>query len=81
MADTAYVVTAPYVTLKVKDANGAWVLRGVYRDAQFAEADIDPESLQHHLDSGLVEAVEQPKPAAESKPAAAGGSKASTKSS
>lgn len=57
---TDYVVTAPYVTLKVKDSNGAWVLRGVYKGGQFAEGDIDPDSLQHHLDSDLMEPVDKP---------------------
>lgn len=50
---TSYRVTAPYVTLKVKDAAGAEVLVGFYEGA--VVSDVDPDSLQHHLDGGMLE--------------------------
>jgi hypothetical protein len=51
----AYRVTAPYVTLKVKDQAGSWVLSGFYEGA--VVSNVEPESLRHHLDTGLVEKV------------------------
>lgn len=67
MAD-AYRVTAPYVTLKVKDPAGADVLIGFYEGA--VVTDVDPESLEHHLDGEMLEKVS----AAEAKQAAGLGS-------
>lgn len=55
MAAASYRVIAPYVTLKVTDANGAAVVVGFYKDAVVSNA--DAESIQHHLDSGMVEKV------------------------
>ena len=66
MAASSYRVTAPYVTLKVKDAAGADVLVGFYEGA--VVSDVEEESLKHHLDTGLVEKL----PAAEAKKAAGG---------
>jgi len=66
MAASSYRVTAPYATLKVKDAAGADVLVGFYEGA--VVSDVEEESLKHHLDTGLVEKL----PAAEAKKAAGG---------
>ena len=52
----AYRVTAPYVTLKVRDQAGAWVLAGFYEGA--VVSGVDEASLRHHLDGGMVEKVE-----------------------
>jgi hypothetical protein len=75
-----YVVTAPYVTLLVTDANGAPVIRGFYKGSP-VPAGVDEGSLLHHLDCGMVAeaaeapaeepVVEEPKPATKTaKPAA-----------
>lgn len=55
-----YRVTAPYVTLKVRDHFGAWVLSGFHDGA--VVSDVDPVSLRHHLDNGMVEEVGSPDP-------------------
>lgn len=65
-----YIVTAPYIVPKVRDQLGAWIHRGFYKDAVINTEDIDPASLQHHLDSDLmapVDAPEAPAPAPEPK--------------
>lgn len=64
MAAASYRVTAPYVTLKVKDTAGAEVLVGFYEGA--IVSDVDQESLDSHVEKGLLEKV----PAAEAKAAA-----------
>jgi hypothetical protein len=46
-------VTAPYVTLKYKDQNGADVVSGFYEGA--VVENVDDASAKHHLDSGLAE--------------------------
>lgn len=56
----AYQVTAPYVTLKVRDQAGAWVLTGFYENA--VVSGVDEASLRHHLDNGMVVEVAQPAP-------------------
>jgi hypothetical protein len=62
MADE-YVVTAPYVTPKVRDnVDGGWVYRGFYKDAVLRSEQIEPESLRHHLDGGMLAEREQPAP-------------------
>lgn len=48
-----YKVLAPYVTLKVKDRNGGWMLLGFYAGAPVPD-DVEPDSLKHHLDDGLI---------------------------
>lgn len=53
----AYRVTAEYVTLKVKDAAGAFVIVGFYKGGVVSQ-EVETESLQHHLDSGMVEEVD-----------------------
>jgi len=55
---TSYRVVAPYVTLKVKDTNGKDVIVGYYDGAVVTDDQVDAESLKHHLDSGMVEKVE-----------------------
>jgi hypothetical protein len=61
MAET-YVVTAPYVVPKVRDANGAWVHRGYYRDAVIRVEDIDPDSLRHHIEGDMMAERDAPAP-------------------
>lgn len=46
-------VTAPYVTLKVNDPTRGTVLLGFYVGA--IVENVDDESAQHHIDSGLAE--------------------------
>lgn len=46
-------VTAPYVTLKVEDALRGTVLLGYYEGA--IVENVEDESAQHHLDSGLAQ--------------------------
>lgn len=48
-------VTAPYVTLKVKDDTGAEIIRGLYEGG--IVDNVEAESLKHHLDDGMVEKV------------------------
>ncbi len=63
-----YRVTAPYVTLKVRDQAGAQVLSGFYEGA--VVSDVDAVSLRHHLDNGMVVEVDSAEPAeAEPEPA------------
>lgn len=57
-----YVVAAPLVYLKVRDAHGALISSTFYAGAPVPE-DVDEDSLQHHLDSGLV--IKQGDPAAD----------------
>lgn len=51
-----YVVIAPYITPKVKDLSGAFIVRGYLEGGVIKRDDIDPASLKHHLESGLVAA-------------------------
>jgi hypothetical protein len=55
-------VLAPYVTLKLRDANGAWVLQGFYKDAVL-DYDLEEETLKRHIDEGMVAEVGEPTPA------------------
>ena len=48
-------VTAPFVTLPVKDANGATVVQGFYKD--MLAHNVEQESLERHLRKGMVEEV------------------------
>jgi hypothetical protein len=59
-------VTAPYVMLKVKDRDGQMVIAGFYEGAVVES--VDPESRQHHLDSGMAEEVKDPEPEPEPEP-------------
>ena len=51
---TKYKVVAPYVTLKVRDLAGGTVLTGYYAGATLEADQVDEDSLQHHLDGGLM---------------------------
>lgn len=52
-----YVVTAPYVTLKVLDAqSGKHVMLGFYADAP-VPSNVDPDSLRAHVEGGMVAEV------------------------
>jgi hypothetical protein len=53
-----YRVDAPYVTFKVRDQAGAWVLTGYYAGAVVAGETVEPDSLRHHVDGGMVAEVE-----------------------
>lgn len=53
---TDYVVTAQYVTLKVKDQAGGNVMSGFHAGAMVPKG-VDKDNLQHHLDRGLVAEV------------------------
>lgn len=58
---TAYRVTAPYITPKVRDdAAGGYVHKGYYADAVLQGENIDPASLRHHLEGGMLAEVEAP---------------------
>jgi hypothetical protein len=48
-------ITAPYVTLKVQDQTRGTVLVGYYEGA--IVENVDDESAQHHIQSGLAEEV------------------------
>lgn len=63
-----YRVTAPYVTLKVRDVTGKASVMGFYKDARVDRDQVDSASLKRHLDRGYVELVEQGEPARESTP-------------
>ena len=60
----AFRVTAPYVTLKVKDVTGQPVVQGFYAGAVVPDP-VDGDSLQKHLRTGMVEEVSAPEPAPE----------------
>lgn len=50
----AFVVVDHYVTLKVKDAVGAFQIRGFNEGGAVKREDIDDASLRHHLDNGQL---------------------------
>jgi len=58
-------VTAPYVTMKIKQ-NGGVVITGFYKDAVVQAADVDPEDRERLLAKGMIEEV--PEPEVEKKP-------------
>ena len=62
-----YRVVAPLVYLKVPDVTGAMVSRTFYKDA-IVPAGVDRDSLQHHLDLGMVEEFDVPEPVEDPKP-------------
>jgi hypothetical protein len=53
----SFVVLAPYVTLKIKDDAGGFVVRGYNEGGVFTREEIDEDNLRHHLDTGLVAPV------------------------
>lgn len=59
-------VVAPFVSLRVKDASGATVVTGYYRD--MVAHNVDAESLASHLRKGMVEEI-IPAPAPDPAPA------------
>lgn len=48
-----YIVTAPYVTLRVKDQTGAEVLLGFYEAAPVPDS-VDKDDLERHLRKGMI---------------------------
>lgn len=52
----AYRVTAPFVTLKVKDFNGLTVVQGYYLDGIVLDP-IEDEQFEKHVRNGWVEKV------------------------
>lgn len=52
----SYVVLAPLVQLKVKDAAGAWVYRQFYAGAVIDpdEIEVEEDNLRSHVEGGLV---------------------------
>lgn len=54
-----YRVTAPFVTLKVKDFNGMTVVQGYYLDG-LATDPIEDEQFEKHVRNGWVEKVDAP---------------------
>jgi hypothetical protein len=57
MGADEFVVIAPYVTLKVKDQVGSFVIRGFNEGGTVKSEDIDPDNLRHHLETGLLAPV------------------------
>jgi hypothetical protein len=55
-------VTAPYVTMKIKQNVGGVVITGFYKDAVVQAADVDPEDRERLLAKGMIEEVPEPKP-------------------
>lgn len=49
-----YVVVAPYVTLKTKDALGGFVVRGYNEGALVKAEDLDEANLRHHVETRLL---------------------------
>lgn len=64
----SYKVLAPFVTLKVKDANGQTVVQGYYADG-VVQNPIEGDTLDKHVRTGLIEPVEDVEPESEPAPA------------
>lgn len=58
----AYRVTAPYATLRIKDAVGGVTVRGFLEGAVIRAVDIEEDSLRHHVEGGMMAPVGGPKP-------------------
>lgn len=55
-----YVVTVPYVVLKVLDPmSGAWTMRGFYKDMLVPDG-VDADNLKHHIDGDMVKPMAEP---------------------
>lgn len=54
MGADEFVVIAPYVTLKMKDQVGGFVVRGFNEGGVVKAEDIDEANLRHHLETGLI---------------------------
>lgn len=57
----SYKVVAPYVTLRVKDANGQTVVQGFYVEG-LVQDPVPGDVLDKHIRTGLIEEVGQPEP-------------------
>jgi hypothetical protein len=57
MGADEFVVIAPYVTLKIKDQAGGFVVRGLNEGGTVKAEDIDEDNLRHHLETGLIAPV------------------------
>jgi hypothetical protein len=55
-----FVVVGAYITPKVKDAMGLFQMRGYNEGGVIKAEDIDPDSLRHHLESGLMAPKDSP---------------------
>lgn len=55
-----FVVVAPFVTLKVKDQLGAYVIRGFSEGAVVKAEDVQPENLRHHVDIRFLAPADSP---------------------
>jgi hypothetical protein len=65
----SYRVTALYVVPKVRDPlTGGFHHRGFSQHAIIAADEIDAGNLQHHLDIGMMEPIEEPEAESESEP-------------
>lgn len=62
----AHRVTAPYVTVKVRDVTGARTLRGFYAGAVLG-AEADQDDLDRLTRKGMIEKLEDAPPAEEPK--------------
>lgn len=60
----AYRVTAPYVTLKVKDVSGVTVVQGYYAGGVVQDP-LEDEQFEKHVRNGWIEEAEDPEPAPE----------------
>ena len=60
-------VVAPLVYIKVPDVAGSMVSYTFYKDAIVPDG-ADRDSLQHHLDLGMVEEFDVPEPVEDPKP-------------
>lgn len=57
MGADEFVVLAPYVTLKMKDKAGGFVVTGFNEGGTVKAEDIDEDNLRHHLETGLLAPV------------------------
>lgn len=60
MGADEYVVVAPYVTLRVKDQLGAYVIRGYNEGAVVKAEDLEETNLRHHVETRLMAPVGHP---------------------
>lgn len=54
----AYLVTAPYVTLKVKDVSGVAIVQGYYAGGVVQNL-VEDEQFEKHVRNGCVEEAEE----------------------
>ena len=65
----AYLVTAPYVTLKVKDVSGVTIVQGYYAGG-IVQNPVQDEQFEKHVRNGWVENASAPEKAPEPEPPA-----------